>query len=40
MEDMAVAVLDEIERPAHRRALFTVASSRQPGAAVQRYQQR
>jgi putative NADH-flavin reductase len=28
MEDMAVAVLDEIERPAHRRALLTVASSR------------
>jgi putative NADH-flavin reductase len=27
MEDMAVAVLDEIERPAHRRALLTVASS-------------
>jgi putative NADH-flavin reductase len=28
MEDMALAVLDEIERPAHRRALLTVASLR------------
>lgn len=27
MEDMAVAILDEIEAPAHRRQRFTVAST-------------